>query len=125
MLITTKLRIAAIVPSVMALVIGVLVLVSLHSIRNLEEQERTAYRISKSMGELNGLVRFYLLRHEERTRQEFLRKHEETTARLAAAAFENREDQRILRHIATRTAAMKGLFLKLVSNYERHGPPRD
>ena len=125
MRISTKLRVAATVPAILAVAIGAILFVSLRSVRMLEHQEIIAHRISESMGDLNDVAHSYVLRHEDRLRRQFLKKHDELTERIAAAVFEGREQQRVLARIAKRTAAVKGLFLKLVSNYERHGSIRE
>jgi PAS domain S-box-containing protein len=124
MTISKKLRLAAVIPAVMTLIIGAGLYSSYLSVRTLENEEKAAIRISDSMNELNDLVRTYVLRHEERPRQQFLRKHEDTIKFISSAVFEDRRRQ-LQERVAKEAEAVKSLFLKLVSNYERHRTIRD
>jgi PAS domain S-box-containing protein len=124
MTISKKLKLAAVIPAVMTLIIGAGLYSSYLSVRTLEEEEKAAIRISDSMNELNDLVRTYVLRHEERPRQQFLKKHEDTIKFISTAVFEDRRRQ-LRERVAKKAEAVKSLFLKLVSNYERHRTIQD
>jgi PAS domain S-box-containing protein len=123
--ISKKLKLAAVVPAVMTLVIGAGLFSSYRSVGTLEEEEKAAIRISAALGELNDLARTYALRHEERPRRQFQGKHEETTKLIASAVFGDRKRRQLQERVAKDTEAVKTLFLKLVSNYERHHSIRD
>lgn len=121
MTIAGRLRIAALMPGLMALVICGALFVSYRSIARLEGNERIAQGISEAFGELDDLARSYVVYHEERPRQQFQLKYGETTKFLAAAAFEDREQQVLLEEIEENAVAMNVLFRKVLANYERHG----
>src|SRR5512134_2008382 len=124
MTISKKLKLAAVIPAVMTLIIGVGLFSSYLSVRTLEEEEKAAIRISDAVSEMNDLVRTYVLRHEERPRLQFLRKHEDTENLLSSSVFDDRRRQ-LRERVAKDTGTVKVLFLKLVSNYERHHSTRD
>ena len=119
MTISKKLKLAAVIPAIMTLVIGAGLYSSYLSVKTLEEEEKATIRISNAMNELNDLVRTYVLRHEERPRQQFLRKHEDTTILISEAVFEDRR-RNLQESVLKDAEAVKSLFLKLGSNYERH-----
>jgi PAS domain S-box-containing protein len=122
--ISTKLKIFSLVPAFTALAIGTSLLVSFDSLRTLEEQNRTANRISDEIGEMEILVRSYLLYNEERPRQQFLRMHGDTTRLIVSAGFDSRYQQ-LLKDVAADVETVKALFLKLVSINDGKGSPLD
>ncbi|MBI5577390.1 MAG: PAS domain S-box protein [Deltaproteobacteria bacterium] len=125
MRISTKLAMASLIPALMALVTAAGMFSSYRSINSLENKEIVAYRISNELSELNGLVRTYILYHEERPVRQFFIKHEETKNLIAGLTFEDRRRRQFVEGIARNTETIKVLFLKLVSNREFHGSAGD
>ena len=124
MRVSTKLSVAALMPTVVMLAVGVALLVSYRSLKALEEKEMTAYRISDAMGELNDLARDYVLHHEERPRQQFLLKHQEATRLVVATRFEGAQRQ-LLAKVGEDLELVDALFRKMVLSHERRGPRGD
>ena len=118
-------KLAAVVPGVMTLVIGAGLLFSYLSVRSLEEEERAAIRISTALGELNDLARTYALHYDERPLRQFKGKHEETTKLISSVAFGDPKRRQLKERVAKDTEAVKILFMMLFSNHERHHSIRD
>ncbi|MBI5440698.1 MAG: HAMP domain-containing protein [Deltaproteobacteria bacterium] len=121
MRISTRLKIAASIPAVMLLIIGSGLLLSYRSFRILQEQEAAAYQISAAFEDLSDFARSYVLHHGERPRQQFLLKHGETQGLIARAQSEIPAYRHVLTSIAESNALLHTVFLKLISNQERHG----
>jgi PAS domain S-box-containing protein len=125
MKIATKLKLSALVPALMAVVIGLALLFSNRAIEKAQEEGSSARRIMESMNELNNFARHYMLYHEERAKLQFLIEHDTITRHLAAIEFTDDHKQRILESIRHNSKAMREAFLKLVSNFERYGSVQD
>jgi len=121
MTINTRLKIAALAPILMALVISLALFFSFNVVEEAQVKDTMAQRIIHRMNELNNVARSYMLYHEERQRQQFLLEHDAVTRLIAAVRFGNTEQQ-LLSGISRNSEAMKAAFLELASNYERRGP---
>ena len=122
MTINTRLKIAALAPILMALVISLALFFSFNVVEEAQETDRMAQRIIYRMNELNNVARSYMLYHEERQRQQFLFEHDAVTRLIAAVRFGNPEQQQLLSGISRNSEAMKAAFLELASNHTRRGP---
>ena len=120
MKISTQLKLAALVPVLMALIIGLALLFSYTEMEKARERGKTAQRIMNSVNELNSLAHSYMLYHEERPKQQFLLEYDATIKLLSTVRFKDREKE-LLDNIREDSEPMKSSFLKLVSTYERHG----
>ena len=118
MKINTRLKIAALVPALMALVICLAFLFSYNAMKEARIKHKTVYPIINSTNELTSLTTEYILYHEERPRQQFLELHNSIMQVIAAARFRDPEQQQLLNTIRGNTESMKDLFLKLVLNYD-------
>jgi len=64
MRIASRLKLAAMVPALMAMVIGLTLLLSYTAMKEAQERDATAQRISSGMQELNSFAFSYVLYHE-------------------------------------------------------------
>lgn len=125
MKIATKLKLSAMAPVLMALVIGAALLFSNKTMEKALEEGNSVRQVMERIIELSNLARHYMLYHEDRARLQFFMEHESITKLLAAIKFEDSDKQRILDTIRRNSESMEDAFLKLVSNYERPGSPKD
>jgi PAS domain S-box-containing protein len=125
MKIAAKLKLSAMAPVIMALVIGSTLLLSNKAMEKAREEGNSARHVMERINELNNLARHYMLYHEDRARLQFFMEHESITKLLAAIKFEDSDKQRILDTICRNNESMKEAFLKLISNYERPGSAKD
>jgi PAS domain S-box-containing protein len=125
MKIATKLKLAAMVPALMALVIGFALFFSFKVVQEAQRLDRSAQQIITGMSGLSNLVGEHVLYHEQRPLQQFLVEHNSMSTLIADMRFSDREEQQILEGIRRDLESMKGSFLKLVSNHERYGSDQD
>jgi signal transduction histidine kinase len=118
MLISTRLKIAALVPILLASAIAVVVFVSYRRVGVLEKQKKAVFRIGETLDELNSLARAYVLYGGERSKRQFLINHDAVSRLIASVGFEETEHRRLLLETERRSGMVKSLFLKLVSNRE-------
>jgi two-component sensor histidine kinase len=119
MSIKTKLRIVALAPLLMALVVGMVTLFAREAMLKAQQHGRTAERLIQSMNDLHSLVGLYLLHHEERPREQFLAEHNAATRLLATAGFSDTEQQQLLDNLRENTGTIKEIFLRMIATYER------
>ncbi|MEW6442399.1 MAG: ATP-binding protein [bacterium] len=117
MRIRTGLRIAALVPMLMALVVGCALVFSYQAVRSAQERGRAVKRVISGVNGLNSLVGEYLIYHEERPRQQFLAEHDSLTRLLSSLEFPEAQRQG-LGMVRGNTESLKELFADLTSNYE-------
>ncbi len=125
MKINTRLKLAALLPVLMAFVIGLAFLFSYETMEEAREKSQVAHRIQVGTNDLNNSVRSYMLFHEERPRLQFLKEYDSITKLISTTRFGNSEQQRLLNGLRYNSESMRDTFLKLVSNYERHGSVKD
>ncbi len=123
MKISTRLKIAALVPTMMAAVIGSALLFSYSSVRKAQANIKTAGNIVSDTNELSSLTTEYILYREDRPKQQFMEVHD-SIMRLTAIRFRNPEQQQLLDTIVGNSESMKGLFQKLVSNHDLSSPDK-
>jgi PAS domain S-box-containing protein len=122
MSISSKLKIAALVPGLLALVIGLAFLFSYRVLdRAREEGQRTKQLIS-SMNELNSLARYFILHHEDRPRRQFLSEHDSMMKLIGSLRFRDKTQQKILEGIRHNSESLMKAFLRLVAVYEGPAP---
>jgi PAS domain S-box-containing protein len=125
MKIATKLKLATLVPVLMALVIGFALFFSFKAVQETQRKDRVVHRIITGMNELGGLVGEYALYREERPLQQFLIEHDFILRLIESLRVSHREQAQILQSIRRSVELMKGSFLKLASNHERYGSAQD
>jgi HAMP domain-containing protein len=121
MKIATKLKLAALVPVVMALVISAALFISHEVVREAQEKDRAVQRIIIGTNRLDGEVNQYLLYHEERPLQQFLMEHNALSKRISVVRFGDKEQQQRLNDIRGSIDSMKSSFLRLVEDHKRAG----
>jgi len=122
MSISSKLKIAALVPGLVALVIGLALLFSFRVLdRARQEGQRTKQLIS-SMNELNSLTRYFILYHEDRPRRQFISEHDSMMKLIGSLRFRDKTQQKILDGIRHNSESLMRAFLRLVAAYERPAP---
>jgi PAS domain S-box-containing protein len=125
MKIATKLKLATLVPALMALVIGFALFFSVKAVQETQRTDRVVHRIITGMNKLGGLVGEYVLYREERPLQQFLIEHDFILRLIDSLRVGHREQAQILESIRRSVDSMKGSFLKLASNHERYGSAQD
>jgi CHASE3 domain sensor protein len=119
MKIATKLKFAALVPAVMALVISISLLVSHQVVREAQAKDRAVQRIIIGMNRLNSQVNQYLLYHEERPLQQFMMEHDSLARLIRVVRFHDKEQQGRLDDIRQSIDSMRNFFLRLEENHKR------
>lgn len=125
MKIATKLKIAALIPALISLVIGFALFFSVKTVQDAQRKDRAAQRIISGMNELSSLIGEYVIYHEDRPLQQFLLEHDSIERFTAAIRFDQGEQQQLLENIRRDMELMKGIFQKLVSNRRHHGSAED
>lgn len=120
MKISTRLRLAVFVPSIMAIVILVALVFSSLEMRKTQEAGDAVRQIRSSITELNHFIFSYTLYHEERPRQQFLAEHENLIRLIDGTQLSKLDQQRLLERIRQDSDTMKGLFSRLVSAHEQN-----
>jgi signal transduction histidine kinase/HAMP domain-containing protein len=121
MKIATRLKLTALVPVVMALVISAALFFSHKVVREAQEKDGAVQRIIWGANRLDGDVDQYLLYHEERPLQQFLMEHDSLSKRISAVRFGDEEQQQRLDDIRRSIDSMKRSFLRLVDDHKRAG----
>ncbi len=121
MRISTRLKTAALVPTLMAAVTGVGLYIARASVETWEQRQTAAFAIRDMVGELSNLASSYASDPQERSRRQFLHMHQQATDLISVSVFDDTCQQRDLDGIARSTEVLKTLFLKMVSNNKRHG----
>jgi PAS domain S-box-containing protein len=119
MKISAKLRLAMLVPAIMALVVIVALVFSIQETGKIQATGNTVRQIRSSITELNHIVFSYILYHEERPKQQFLAEHKVLTQLITSTRVNNPDQQRLLNNISENNEAMADLFQQLVSTDER------
>ncbi len=115
MTIRTKLKIAALVPGVLALFIGAALLWSYNAAKESREQAGIMDEIISSMSELNSLALSCMLRGEERPRRQFLAEQEAVTALIARISPDGPRQRRIWADMGRNNEALRASFLRMAS----------
>jgi PAS domain S-box-containing protein len=120
MKISTRLKIAALIPMLTALVIGTALFFSFRTLEEAQRKDRAAQQIIFCMNELSNLVGEHIIYNEERPLVQFLAEHDQLTRFIDTVRFEDRKQKQLLEDIRRDMMMMKDSFLRLVSNHERH-----
>jgi len=118
MKIATKLKLAALVPALIALAVAVALLSSYRVVQLAQEKDRAVQGLITGMNELSGFVSEYVLYHEERPLHQFLAKHGSISRLIGTLQFSEREQRQLIESIRRDIESMKDSFLKLVANHE-------
>jgi PAS domain S-box-containing protein len=120
MKISTRLKVAALIPALTAVVIGTALFLSFRTLQEAQQKDRAAQQIIFCMNELSNLVGEHIIYNEERPLQQFLAEHDELTRFTSTLRFKDTKQQQLLDTIRRDMELMKGSFLRLASNHERH-----
>lgn len=115
MRLSTGLRLAAGVPLLMALVLGVGLFISYRSSAVLMDRQRVAIGINNSIGDLRETAVAYSADQGARSRRQFVIKADEVALLVAGATSRHPSDAQRLKLIGGNVNAMKGLFLQIVA----------
>ncbi|NUQ62078.1 MAG: response regulator [Pirellulales bacterium] len=118
MKIRTALLVAALAPTLMAVVVGIAVVVGHRATQDMQRQALAIEGVLHSINELNTLVASYLLHHEDRPRQQFLPEHDALVERLSAVQPRDAAQRQLLDTVRENAGAMRASFLQLVDNDE-------
>ncbi|MDO8715756.1 MAG: ATP-binding protein [Dehalococcoidales bacterium] len=121
MKISTRLRLAIYVPTLIAFVIGGALVFSYQTTSKTQNTGDTVRQIRSSINELNHLIFSYTLFHEERPKLQFLSEHEKLTRLIAGTHLSNPDQQRLLDNIHQNNETIADLFSQLTSAYENGG----
>jgi len=119
MKIHTKLRLAAWVPALVACIIVFALFFSYRVNRDAYEKHRKIHRIVAQMHELNNSAQAYMLHHPERAKQQYILAHDSLSKFITSLRFADKEQQQYLEGVGRNLAAMRDIFYKLVSNFEK------
>ena len=121
MKITNKLRMLAILPVTLAVLVAGTVFHSARRIDNARRRENAAESMVKDVFELDGLAHRYLYQSEfgaDRPRQQWLSKHKDLAAKLSEMNAPNAKDQPLLNQMHEEHKQIDGLFRRLIANRE-------
>ena len=121
MRIATRLKLAALVPLLMAILITGSLLFSYRVVWTAQEKDQAAQQVIVGMSDLSGYVNEYVLFHEKRPLEQFLVEHDLILEIVSGIRTRDPAQQQVLESIRRDVDAMRGSFLKLVSNHERYG----
>jgi PAS domain S-box-containing protein len=115
MRISTKLVFAALVPLIVAFVVGLTLLYSYRTVGTAQANGNKVRQIRSAITELNHLAFSYVFYHEERPKQQFSAAYDSLTGLIVDARLRDPEQQRLLEDVRVNSQSMMDLFLKLVS----------
>jgi diguanylate cyclase (GGDEF)-like protein len=121
MKIADRLTIATLIPLIMAVVLSITAFVLFHQVNTALEQSRQSIAIVDSIAELNFLAGSYLVEHHERTKEQFILKHESLMLLLSKMQFRGVEEQALFMNIYRNTTYVREVFNELVAFYEEPG----
>lgn len=119
MKIVTKLRIAVLVPVVIAVVAGFALGLQYYFFQRAAGNVADLRAVISRINNFNNLIYSYMLYREERPRHQFMAEHENLTGLLARIRFGDPAQQRLLVILQNDLDAMKDLFDKMVAKHER------
>lgn len=122
MTISSRLRLAAAVPAVLAAIITVALLLSGRALQTARETSRQTQEILSAVNEVNSLFHSYVLHHEERPKAQFLAQHEAIEKLLNQVRVRDAEERRLIDQIRRSGNSMRAAFLRLVESHERLSP---
>jgi PAS domain S-box-containing protein len=118
MKIATRLRLAAFVPLLMALLVVGTLVYSLQELEKIRSAGDTLGRVRSCVTELNHIVFSYALYHEERPREQFLVEYDELISLIDASRVQNSAQKELLQDIRSGSESMNSLFSQMVAIYD-------
>jgi PAS domain S-box-containing protein len=119
MKISSKLILAAFVPLVVALAVGLTLIISYRDLETAQDEGDKVRLIRDSITEINHLVFSYANHPEERPKQQFLAEFRKMTDLLAGVRLRNPGQQQLLEEIRFNSRSIKDDFLRLVAIAEQ------
>ena len=123
MKISSKLILAAFVPLLVALAVGLTLIISYRDLETAQDEGDKVRLIRDSITEINHLVFSYSNHPEERPKQQFLAEFRKMTDLLAGVRLRNPGQQQLLEEIRFNSRSIKDDFLRLVANNEQSDRP--
>ena len=118
MRISTKLRLAALVPAVMALVTILGVVYAYSPIVELQRRQSDIIRLRADLNTLNDLARSYVTYHDVRSRDQFLDQIDTILREVERASTDESMDQRRVTALSDNVSITRSLFVKIIENHE-------
>ncbi len=118
MRIITKLKLAAWVPVLVALMVCAALFLSYQVLENTQHKRVMARQVTDGMHDLSALAYTYMLFHEERPKQQFMQKHETVMALIDTIRLRDAAQQQHLAGIASSIVSMNNEFTNLVAEFE-------
>lgn len=115
MKINTKLKIIAILPVSVLLIVGLVLFLTSQQINKAKEKADLSDALIKDMFEMNLLLHEYLLYHGERSQTQWQLKHDSMGKVLMAAEFKDTEGQSLLEGMRRDYQEIKVLFSQVVA----------
>jgi signal transduction histidine kinase len=125
MRISTRLRIAALVPALMALVMGVGLSASYREATVFQERQDVATRISEAIADLREIAVTYTANHEDRPRQQFLTRVDQLAWIIEATSFDDPAQEAHMQGIRVVVPELRSLFLQLAALNDPGGGQMD
>jgi PAS domain S-box-containing protein len=118
MRITTKLKWAAWVPVIVALMVCAALFFSYQVLENTQQKRAIARQITDGMHDLSSLAYTYMLFHEERPKQQFMQKYHTVMKLINAVRLGDAAQQHYLESMARSMESMNNEFTNLVAEFE-------
>jgi PAS domain S-box-containing protein len=118
MRITTKLKWAAWVPVIVALMVCAALFFSYQLLENTQQKRAISRQVSDGMHDLSSLAYTYMLFHEERPRQQFIQKYNAVMTLIKGVRLGDAAQQQYLESMARSMESMNNEFTNLVAEFE-------
>jgi signal transduction histidine kinase len=125
MTISTRLRLAALVPALMALVIGVGLLASYREANVFQERQAVATQISEAISDLRDIAVAYSANPEDRPREQYLIRVDQVATIADSASFDDPAQATHLDSVKGVVPELRSLFVQLVALNEPGGARMD
>lgn len=116
MSIAARLRLAAVVPAVMAIAFVVTLILSFVVLDPLRDDQATAIYLRTDLSDLDQIARSYLVRHDESSRQQYAIKDVQIMPRLSALESRSGVQKESVEYAREDVARMRILFDRMVEN---------
>jgi signal transduction histidine kinase len=121
MRISTKLRLAALVPALMALVMGVGLFASYREATVFQDRLAVATQINEAIADLREIAVTYTANHEDRPRQQYLTRVDQLARIVEVTSLDDPAQSAHLENIRVIAPELRSLFLQLVALSEPDG----
>jgi signal transduction histidine kinase len=115
MRISTRLRLAALAPALMAVVMGVGLATSYRQATIFQGRQAVATQISEAIADLRDIAVTYAANHEDRPREQYLIRIDQLTRIVDGASFDDPEQAAHLQNVRNVVPELKSLFVQLVA----------